>query len=589
MSDKAIAYLRVSSDRQDEHSFDTQFRNITQYLEVKKWSLRNERLNGVEIELDTRVTCKLEKEGGGVFQADGCFAEKGSAYDIIHDRAQFNKMIKYVKKHKIRHLIFYKADRFSRNDMDWGNTKTQLLNAGLTDIYIHILVEKLAFNPFTKHDFEQKDKLTDLLKKAERESYEKSIYASEGVKTKFAKGQLFYNPGYGFKTYTIRRGNVKTNQVDSIKEELDDVRIMFKEFAKGDYSLSQFVERLKELGIRNRRTDKPFTRQTLYKNLTKKIYIGLITLGKKSKPATQFKSQIPKADWDKAQSILHNRDFQSNTRGKIKSYKSPLTKLGRCHYCGCQIVTDSAKKGAYVYLRCSNGKMFTDADYYKKKFGQKYCPQPYNSEQKVMEAIDEQVSKLFLDESIMVWLEAELKQIKSKDVNIKEKRIKALHADKDSLKRRLKKIYDAWETERYTDEEFDVRKAKHEGRIKEIDAELVQLSQNEDNIEEQIDLILELMETMQNQWVTLYFAKKASILGILAKEIVFGKDGKNKPLIIWELPWNAFYDLDSSSNMQGWHARRDEKRTAVRRKPYTPIPCQESTLAKPKADCLGRL
>lgn len=31
MTEKAIAYLRVSSDRQDEHSFDTQFRNIREY------------------------------------------------------------------------------------------------------------------------------------------------------------------------------------------------------------------------------------------------------------------------------------------------------------------------------------------------------------------------------------------------------------------------------------------------------------------------------------------------------------------------------------------------------------------------------
>jgi DNA invertase Pin-like site-specific DNA recombinase len=101
MTEKAIAYLRVSSDRQDEHSFDTQFRNIREYLEGKKWTMRNERLNGVELELDTRLTCKLEKEGGGVFQADGCFAEKGSAYDITNDREQFNEMVRFIKKQRI--------------------------------------------------------------------------------------------------------------------------------------------------------------------------------------------------------------------------------------------------------------------------------------------------------------------------------------------------------------------------------------------------------------------------------------------------------------------------------------------------------
>ncbi len=184
------------------------------------------------------------------------------------------------------------------------------------------------------------------------------------------------------------------------------------------------MEKLKELGVRNRRTGEPFTRQALYNNLKKKIYIGVLTLGKETRPATQFEPQVPKADWDKAQSILHSRDFQRETRGKDKAYKSPIARLGKCHYCGCQIVTESAKKGKYIYLRCSNGKRFTDADYYQNKFGQKYCLQPYNSEQKVMDAIDEKVSKLFLDENLMVWLEAELKELKFKDEDNKQKRIK---------------------------------------------------------------------------------------------------------------------------------------------------------------------
>ena len=359
MTEKAIAYLRVSSDRQDEHSFDTQYRNILEYLEGKKWTRRNERLEGVELELDTRVTCKLEKEGGGVFQADGCFAEKGSAYDLTEDREQFNEMINYVKKHKIKHLIFYKADRFSRNDEDWGVTKRQLREAGLTDIYIHVLFEELAFNPFDKKDFEQKDKLGDHLKKAERESHDRSIYATEGIKTKLEKGELFYFPGYGLKTYTIRRGDVKTHHVELIEEELEDVRTIFKEFAKGNHSLTQFVSRLKELGIQDKRTGKSFTRQRLHTILTNVIFIGFIRKkGQKPVKSSQFKAQVDRADWDKTQSILSRR----NTRREITGtgYKSPLSKIMRCQFCGMKIVTDPKPSKKQNYLRCSHGHIFKD-------------------------------------------------------------------------------------------------------------------------------------------------------------------------------------------------------------------------------------
>ena len=43
----------------------------------------------------------------------------------------------------------------------------------------------------------------------------------------------------------------------------------------------------------------------------------------------------------------------------------------------------------------------------------------------------------------------------------------------------------------------------------------------------------------------------------MSKEIVFGKEGKDKPLIIWELPWNALFAIGTGSNMEGWHARSD--------------------------------
>ena len=129
----------------------------------------------------------------------------------------------------------------------------------------------------------------------------------------------------------------------------------------------------------------------------------------------------------------------------------------------------------------------------------------------------------------------------------------------DSLKRRLKKVYDGWETDRYTDEEFDARKAKYEGRQKELDAELAHLKKDEDNIEEQVDLILELTQTLNFNWFSYDFAKKTAILKLMSKEIIFGKEGKDKPLIIWELPWNALFAVGTGSNMEGWHARRDSK------------------------------
>lgn len=48
---------------------------------------------------------------------------------------------------------------------------------------------------------------------------------------------------------------------------------------------------------------------------------------------------------------------------------------------------------------------------------------------------------------------------------------------------------------------------------------------------------------------------------ILSKEIILGKDGKDNPLIMWELPWEALFKIGSGSNVQEWHPWLDEFRT----------------------------
>ncbi len=560
MTEKAIAYLRVSSDQQDEHSFDSQFRNLNQYLEAKKWNSRNDRLKGVELELDTRVTCKLEKEGGGVFTAEGCFGEKGSAFNLTYERTEFNEMVKYVKKHKIKHILFYRADRFSRNDEDWGVTKRQFKEAGLTDIFIHFIIEELAFNLFDTEDFEQRDRLLQLLRKAERESHDKRIYATEGAKTKFEKGELFYYPGYGYDTETIKKNKIKYHYVYFLEEQLDDVKQIFREFSKGDYSLIKFVERAEGLGLKDRKTGKPFTKDKLHSILDNSLHMGYVRKeGKLSKWTQIEKPVVSESEWKKVHEILSRRDVKKETRGDGKSYRSPLARIMRCQFCGCKIVTDPKPAKNVNYIRCSSGKNQKDPDFYirEQKKGSKYCMTGYHREELVMDAIDNEVSKLWLNEEILIWLEQELKELKSVDENRRLNRQTELEKEKEAVDARIERVEDAYEDGKYTLEKLESKMKKHKSRLNEIEAELARMNLASEDLQDQVELILELVETMQNQWVTLDYAKKASILDVLAEKVTLEEGGTGKPFIEWELPWKAILQISSSSNMSMWYARTD--------------------------------
>lgn len=62
---------------------------------------------------------------------------------------------------------------------------------------------------------------------------------------------------------------------------------------------------------------------------------------------------------------------------------------------------------------------------------------------------------------------------------------------------------------------------------------------------------------MQNQWFSLDFDKKVSILDVLAEQITLEEGGSGKPIIMWDLPWNAIHKISSGSDMQGWYAQTD--------------------------------
>jgi len=58
-----------------------------------------------------------------------------------------------------------------------------------------------------------------------------------------------------------------------------------------------------------------------------------------------------------------------------------------------------------------------------------------------------------------------------------------------------------------------------------------------------------------NKWNALSDEQKVEVLHLMTKKIVLGKDGKNRPEITWEKPWDIF--IKGSSIEKKWHARRD--------------------------------
>lgn len=115
--DKCVIYTRVSSDEQ--------------------------RVEGYSIDFQERGGRKYAANTNLV--VDAVFSESMSAKEP--GRIEFNNMLKYIKKNNIKHIIFDKNDRASRNEIDSANL---VYMARTTDTNIHLIRDNLVLNKKSK-------------------------------------------------------------------------------------------------------------------------------------------------------------------------------------------------------------------------------------------------------------------------------------------------------------------------------------------------------------------------------------------------------------------------------------------------------
>ena len=114
---KCLIYSRVSSDeqRQKGYSLDFQYKEEVQYCKAKNLEVVKH------------------------------FTESHTAK--VPGRPEFNKMIAYAKKYKIRHLVFLKNDRASRNPVDSATLSFMAEHQGFN---IHLIQDNMVLSEFSR-------------------------------------------------------------------------------------------------------------------------------------------------------------------------------------------------------------------------------------------------------------------------------------------------------------------------------------------------------------------------------------------------------------------------------------------------------
>lgn len=325
---KAVAFLRVSSGRQkDNTSHDTQEQEILKYAQE----------NALDIVQIFRLT--------------------ESAKDSAK-RTQYQDGLKWGRRNKIRHVLFYIFDRETRNLTD-NETNETLVRSG--DMVLHYVKERRIYHSGSSDsDFFLRDIQAVTNKQFIRAHRTKVI---DAMRTKAEAGHYPGNqPPLGYVNAKLE--NQRKGTVIKPDPDVQKVRQVQREFelrAQG-FSCDQIRDRVIQEKFISPLKIPNYSRSGIEKRLRNSFYYG--------KFIWQGKEYDGKHDLIISPSILalvsksfRQGNYQRKQTGEHGALAGGFLKCGDAK-CGCNIVYDpktkvivkTAQSKTFHYYRCTNGR-----------------------------------------------------------------------------------------------------------------------------------------------------------------------------------------------------------------------------------------
>ena len=312
------AYIRVSDERQDEYSPDSQLKKIREYAARE----------------------------GYVIPDDYVFYDDGISGKSAKKRDDFNRMIAIAseKTHPFDAIFVWKFSRFARNQEESIAFKNYLKKRGVTVVSVSEPIPEGEFGSLIERIIEWMDEF--YLKNL-------SVEVQRGMEEKVSRGEPVAPPPYG---YVMIEGNYYPDEESGAAAM---VREVFERYANGEKQRALALS-LGENGVRTKYGNRPDNRWIDYM-LTNSTYIGKIRYSAEGNRAFSKRNlddaSIREVDgkhepiislelWDKVQKI---REEQKRQYPKYARREQPieymLKGLVRCSSCGGTLTMASATSG----------------------------------------------------------------------------------------------------------------------------------------------------------------------------------------------------------------------------------------------------
>ncbi|MGF0110211.1 recombinase family protein [Clostridium sp. SGI.024] len=483
-------------------------------------------------EQERLLTNWCNKNGYEIYK---CYSDRGISGKDIKHRPALKELLKDAEEKKFDMVISWKINRISRKLSD-------VLK--IVDIFEKNNITFKSYSepfetdtPAGKMQFQ----MMALIGEFERGTIAQNV--KMGMCAKARAGEWCGGRVLGYDLVPIddiQTGKRRKTKLIINEKEAEVVRIIFNEYANGK-GYKAITNKINKLGYKTKKGN-DFSVGSIKDILTNPVYIGKVRYNVRQNWSEKRRrninanpiitdgihdSIIEESLWNKVQAVLESKKGKP---ARIYDGKFPLTGILKCPKCGAGMVimrtTNKLKDGTrrrLTYYACGNWK----------NKGTAVCNSNTIRCDKANEYVFSKISELLSNDKMIKSIVTNINKERSNRVSPAKKELAKIERELQKLDGKKKKIFEAYEDEIITKEEFQSRNMELNNRIKILHEEkqplLVTLS---DDISEEIpyEFIKSILES---------FGK------ILNENVEVEQQKKLLHMIISEITINELREVDS--------------------------------------------
>ncbi len=421
----------------------------------------------IESQIKT-LTDHVVKMGACVYDV---YIDSGISGKSMDNRPELKRMLSDAEQSRFQEVLVWKINRLSRSTVELLKIVKELEKKGVEfksyteNFDTTTPTGKLIFNVIAS------------IGEFERETIVENVKA--GMKQRASQG--LFNGGHmlGYQSIKIDDDR-KKSILEVIPEEADIVKLIFEMYVNGA-GFKKISNKINDCGYRTVKGNL-FSIHAVRDIIMNPAYAGYIRFNYKSSLKKEKKAQIYKGQhqaiisdevWNKAQAIMESRKH-----GPRKVHKGVflLTGLLKCPVCGSSMVagrsthTRNGKKKTYCYYQCSKYK----------NYGRNACkPNSINQEYAERFVLD-RLMKFSINDELIEQVITRINE--HSDTNLKplRNRYYDLETSIEACVVKKERIFDLYES-------GDIDKSLYRSRIEKVDAQVLLLESQFNEIKKELD------------------------------------------------------------------------------------------------------